>query len=399
MVWQEKNIVEISNFFTDGNWIGSKDQSEDGVRLIQTGNIGNGFFKDRGEKARYISEKTFKRLACVEIFPGDILISRLPDPVGRACVIPNTEERMITAVDCSILRLNSKIILESFFRYYVQSDKYFTDIEKETTGTTRKRISRKNLGKVVIPSPPLSEQKLIVKKLDEIFVGLAEAKKIAEKNLKNSGELFWSYLQTVFSEPGKNWSRKTLKGISLEFGRGRSRHRPRNDKRLYGGEYPFIQTGDIRNSNHLISKYSQTYNEAGFAQSKLWPKGTICITIAANIAETGVLGFDACFPDSVIGIVVNPKEADSDFIEYLLQFFKKEIQSKGKGSAQANINMATFEHEKFPIPPLAEQRSIVKKLNTLSIETKKLESINEKKLADLEELKKSVLGRAFSGKL
>jgi type I restriction enzyme S subunit len=151
----------------------------------------------------------------------------------------------------------------------------------------------------------------------------------------------------------------TLSEIATIFGRGKSRHRPRNAAHLYGGKYPFIQTGDIRNSKHVITEHSQTYSEAGLAQSKLWPKGTICITIAANIAETGILGFDACFPDSVIGVVPNPKEASAGFVEYLLQSFKARLQSLGQGSAQANINMGTFENEKFPIPPLEEQERIV----------------------------------------
>lgn len=147
--------------------------------------------------------------------------------------------------------------------------------------------------------------------------------------------------------------------IATVFGRGKSRHRPRNAAHLYGGKYPFIQTGDIRNSKHVITEHSQTYSEAGLAQSKLWPKGTICITIAANIAETGILGFDACFPDSVIGIVPNQEKAIADFVEYLLQSFKASLRSLGQGSAQANINMGTFENEKFPIPPLEEQERIV----------------------------------------
>ena len=155
----------------------------------------------------------------------------------------------------------------------------------------------------------------------------------------------------------------------------------------------------FRNCNHFIEKYTQTYNEIGLAQSKLWPKGTICITIAANIAETGILNFDACFPDSVIGIVVNPKITELNFVEYLLQSFKVQIQAKGKGSAQKNINMATFENELFPFPPLSEQKSIVAKLDALSTETKKLEANYKQKLADLEELKKSVLRKSFSGEL
>jgi type I restriction enzyme S subunit len=137
----------------------------------------------------------------------------------------------------------------------------------------------------------------------------------------------------------------------------------------------------------------------GLAQSKLWPKGTICITIAANIAETAILDFDACFPDSVIGVVPDPKQADIGFVEYLLQSFKARLQSLGKGSAQANINMGTFEHERFPFPSVSEQKEIVAKLDGLSEETQRLASLYTRKLAALEALKKSLLHQAFSGEL
>jgi type I restriction enzyme S subunit len=151
----------------------------------------------------------------------------------------------------------------------------------------------------------------------------------------------------------------TMPEVALEFGRGKSKHRPRNDARLYGGDIPFIQTGDIRNAPHVITEYSQTYSEFGLAQSKLWPKDTLCITIAANIAETTILGFDACFPDSVIGFVADPQKADVRYVEYLLSSFKTRLQSQSKGSAQDNINLATFEKERLPFPPLEEQARIV----------------------------------------
>lgn len=176
-------------------------------------------------------------------------------------------------------------------------------------------------------------------------------------------------------------------------------HRPRNDPGLYGGKYPFIQTGDIRNADHFIVAYSQTYNEVGLSQSKLWPKGTICITIAANIAETAILGFDACFPDSVIGVVANPDEAETGFIEYLLQSFKARIQAMGKGSAQANINLATFEDQRFHFPSVSKQKEYVEMLDQLAAETQLLTRIYELKLATLEELKKSLLHQAFNGEL
>ena len=251
---------------------------------------------------------------------------------------------------------------------------------------------------VIYPNS-LLEQQRIVTVLDEAFTAIDKAKANTEQNLKNAKELFESKLQSVFSEKGDGWEEKRLKDISITFGRGKSKHRPRNDKSLYDGDYPFIQTGDIRNCDHYITKYTQTYNEKGLAQSKLWKKGTICITIAANIAETGVLNFDACFPDSVIGIEVNEKFADRDFVEYLLQSFKVKIQALGKGSAQANINMGTFENELFPFPSVKQQQKIVSKLDELREQTKKLEAVYNQKLQDLEELKKSVLQKAFSGEL
>ena len=147
--------------------------------------------------------------------------------------------------------------------------------------------------------------------------------------------------------------------------RGKSKHRPRYAFHLYGGPYPFIQTGQIREASKYITKYEQTYSEAGLAQSKLWNKGTLCITIAANIAEIAILSFDACFPDSVIGFIPDKKKCDLDFSFYTLKYFQKELQSHGTGSVQDNINLGTFEKIKFPFPPLPEQQSIASMLSSL----------------------------------
>ena len=100
------------------------------------------------------------------------------------------------------------------------------------------------------------------------------------------------------------WDEKSLDELG-SVGRGKSKHRPRDAEHLYGGPYPFIQTGDVKHAELYIKSYSQTYSEAGLAQSKLWPAGTLCITIAANIADTAILGLDACFPDSVLGFIAN----------------------------------------------------------------------------------------------
>ena len=158
------NRIKLSNLcstFVDGDWIESKDQSELGIRLIQTGNVGNGFFKDKEDKSRYISEETFDNLHCTEIYPGDILVSRLPDPIGRACIIPQGLGRTITAVDCTIIRLKD-IVLPDYFIAYTMTPSYVAQINEVTTGTTRRRVSRANLGNILIPCPSIAKQQQFV---------------------------------------------------------------------------------------------------------------------------------------------------------------------------------------------------------------------------------------------
>lgn len=219
-------------------------------------------------------------------------------------------------------------------------------------------LSQSKFGGLEIPIPPLSVQTEIVRILDAFTALTAEL--TAELNLRQ--KQYQYYRNKLLSENelakvGFEW--KTLSDISLDFGRGKSKHRPRNDERLYGGDIPFIQTGDIRNCGHIINQYTQTYSDFGLQQSKLWKKGTLCITIAANIAETGILDFDACFPDSIIGFIADPQQENVHYVEYLLATYKTKLQEQSTGSAQDNINLATFNNLKLPIPPLAEQNRIV----------------------------------------
>ena len=161
-----------------------------------------------------------------------------------------------------------------------------------------------------------------------------------------------------------NWKTYKLPELGT-IARGKSKHRPRDASHLYGGDYPFIQTGDVKAANHRLNSHTQTYSESGLAQSKLWPKNTMCITIAANIAETAILNYPACFPDSIIGFIPNKKLCDIEFVEYLMQYFKKQIQSHSIGSVQENINLGTFQRVEFKVPPLKEQKAIASILSAI----------------------------------
>ena len=147
----------------------------------------------------------------------------------------------------------------------------------------------------------------------------------------------------------KDWKPYKLNELG-KVGRGKSKHRPRNEPSLFGGKYPFIQTGDVKSAEFYISDYSQTYSEKGLAQSKLWKKGTLCITIAANIAETAILNIDACFPDSIIGFVADEKKSDVKFIKYHFDLLKLHLQSISQGTTQDNLSQEKLLKFDFTVP-------------------------------------------------
>jgi type I restriction enzyme S subunit len=399
MKWKSKKLSELCDF-GNGLWTGKKPPFQKVGVIRNTNFTKDGKLDDTDIVYLDAEQSQFEKR---KLQYGDIILEKSgggpKQPVGRVIVFDKTDG------DFSFSNFTSVIRIKNFnevdftylhrFLFFAYVSGATETMQSHSTGIRNLKFDEyKNLE---IPLPPLPEQQRIVSILDECFVAIDKAKANAEQNLKNAAALFESYLQGVF-ENG-NWDKKTLQDVAKVFGRGKSKHRPRNWEGLYGGEYPFIQTGEVRNANKFIRNYSQTYNEVGLSQSKLWKKGTICITIAANIAETAILDFAACIPDSIIGFEVDEKKADLNFAYYLLQYFKAELQKLGKGSAQDNINLGTFENQFFPFPSLKEQQTIVRQLDALRAETQKLEAIYQQKLLNLEELKKSVLQKAFAGEL
>lgn len=190
-------LSSLCDTFIDGDWIEAKDQSGSGIRLIQTGNVGVGTFKDKGDRARYISEETFNRLNCTEVVEGDILISRLPEPVGRACIIPAGLGKSITAVDCTIIRLNDKV-LPKFFVTFTNTPDYAMQIKKVLSGTTRLRVSRANLGKIQVPLPAIDKQ--------QQFVTIAEqADKSGFDGRKSQFIEMFDFHELNFNSPSKDF--------------------------------------------------------------------------------------------------------------------------------------------------------------------------------------------------
>lgn len=177
-----------------------------------------------------------------------------------------------------------------------------------------------------------------------------------------------------------SWTYKTLNELGT-VSRGRSRHRPRNDKCLFGGKYPFVQTADVKAANLYLTDYTETYNEKGLEQSRLWKAGTLCITIAANIADTAILGIDACFPDSIMGFVPFEGVANAKFIKYAFDMLQRDIKQISQGTAQDNLSWQKLETIKFPAPDIEIQNKIVEILGTFD----DLIENNQKQIKFLEE--------------
>ena len=404
--WQTKPLCDLCEVFADGDWVESKDQSADGVRWIQTGNVGEGVFKDRAEKARYISEATFKRLRCTEIFEGDCLVSRLPDPVGRSCILPETGERMITAVDCTIVRVKPDQLLPTFFNLYSQSDDYLGTVAKECPGTTRNRISRSNLALTPIPVPLLDEQQRIVGLLDEAFAGLATAQAHAEKNHQNARALFESHLQSVFTQRGKGWVEKPFEELieSNVIGLTKGSRDQGEDN-----AWPYVKMNNITRDNGFdfsrftcvdatdeeVSKFSLRDGDFLFNTRNSYE-----LVGKSRIYESD--SNDAVLFNNNIMRVRFRSGVDARFV--LLAFSSKAVADELNGlkSGTTNVSAIYFKDLKsliIPLPPIAAQKAIAEKLDALSEETQRLAHLYERKLAALEALKKSLLHQAFRGEL
>lgn len=380
--WEYKKLGDVCDFIGDGDWIESDDQSPEGIRLVQTGNIGNGIYLNKENKAHYISEYTFKRLKCTEIFPGDCLISRLPEPVGRSCIIPDNEERMITAVDCTILRF-SKSIISDYFVYYSQSNKYLADIESESTGATRKRISRKNLTNIEIPLPPLEEQKRIVKILDEKFAQLETVKANAKANLQNAKDLFQSQLTKAFSNT--TWEKKRLGECTKQL--------------FAGGDAPKINFSKEKSDKYTIPIYANAVADNGlYGYTDKASVFEPSITVAARGSGTGyVIARNKPFLPIVRLIVVVPNT--ELVIQKYLYYALRNLPIDHSGAAIPQLTIPMIKNYEILLPPLSEQKRIVEQLDSLSEKVHSLEEIYTKQLANCDELKQAFLAKAFNGEL
>ena len=374
--WTYKKIKEVCTSITDGDWIEKKDQSQSGIRLIQTGNIGVGEFIPKDDSHRYISEDTFNRLKCTEIFEGDILISRLPNPLGRSCILPKLDTKCITAVDCSILRTKSDELLPKFFVYYTQSQGYFSKINAESSGTTRARITRKKLEETTIPTPSISVQQRIVERLDSAFENIDKLKANAEKQLAEARTLFQKSLAKAM-EPKEGWEEMKL------------------------GEFAFMKAGDFVKASDIHKEFSEglypCYGGNGLRGYVKEPnqEGDYCL-IGRQGALCGCINrASGIFRTTEHAVIVKPyKEIPTSLVYYLLT--QLNLNKYATGAAQPGLSVNNIaEVVRISIPPAKDYQRIAERLDSLSENVRKYEKIQRQIISECDALKQALLRKVF----
>ena len=340
------NRIKLSSLcstFVDGDWIESKDQSELGIRLIQTGNVGNGFFKDKEDKSRYISEETFDNLHCTEIYPGDILVSRLPDPIGRACIIPQGLGRTITAVDCTIIRLKD-IILPDYFIAYTMTPSYVAQINEVTTGTTRRRVSRANLGNILIPCPSIAKQ--------QKFVAIA---KQADKS--KFGD-FKSQFIEMFGNPLFNtkkwrWYSNINNVVTIVLGSTPNTKEPK----YWDGDIKWITPAEMDDETFMINDTLRHITEFGVKSANLTklPVGSVLFSTRAPIGKVGIAAAEMYCNQGFKSFICS-NQVDSIFLYYTLKLNKEYLCSLGTGTTFKELSKKTVEGLKLGVPPIDLQK-------------------------------------------
>ena len=400
--WQIKTLGEVCETTSGGTPSrGNASYYNGTIPWVKSGELNKGVIYDTEEK---ITEEAIKN-SSAKIFPkGTLLIALYGATIGKLAFL-GVDAATNQAV-CGIYQ-NDSIDSKYIYNFLFHKKQ---DLVKQGIGGAQPNISQTILKKLAIPLPPLETQQAIVSKLEELFSALdkgIEDLKTAQQQLKTYRQsvLKWAFEGKLTNENvkegelPKGWEIVDLKQV-CEVKRGKSKHRPRNAPELYSGNYPFIQTGDIRNANGgYIKRHTQTYSEIGLAQSKLWTKGTLCITIAANIGETAILDFDACFPDSVVGLLSKNEILFNKYLNYFFISFKQKLEELAPATAQKNINVDILEKVNIPLAPFEEQHQIVQEIESrLSVADKMEESIAQS-LQQAEALRQSILKKAFSGEL
>ncbi|EBH8752884.1 restriction endonuclease subunit S [Salmonella enterica subsp. enterica serovar Kua] len=339
---------------------------------------------------------------------GDVLYGKLRPYLNKIII---AEEDGVCTTEIIPLSAEPSCCNKYIF-YWLKSSTFLGYVNDVSYGVNMPRLGTADGLKAPLRLAPLAEQKIIAEKLDTLLAQVDSTKARLEqipqilKRFRQavlaaavSGRLtkVWREKNQDSSSSGE-WQQFALSELGV-LSRGKSKHRPRNDPRLFGDTYPFIQTGEVANSLGRIKAATKFYSEFGLSQSKLFPQGTLCITIAANIADTAILDIDACFPDSVVGFIPKKNKSHVLFIKYLIDANKEDLEAYAPATAQKNINLKVLNDLRFPMPDIEEQHEIVRRVEQLFAWADTIEKQVNSALTHVNSLTQSILAKAFRGEL
>ena len=316
----------------------------------------------------YISEEDFKKyfrknskvIKSPQI--DDVLLCIIGASMGDSCFV-KVKKTFGLSSSVAILRANESILFPKYLYYWTRGYIFQDALYGIKGGAAQGYASQEMIKSLPLNYPPLPTQckiAAILSAYDRLIENNTRRIEILEEMARSIyREWFVKFrfpgheqVQMLDSELGlipEGWKLKKLDELG-SIGRGKSKHRPRNDPSLYGGNYPFVQTGEVKEALLYITHYSQTYNEKGLAQSKLWEPKTLLLTIAANIAETAILKIQACFPDSIVGFVADSEQVTPEFIKFRIDDIKEKMQSFSRGTAQDNLSLDKIKLFYFLVP-------------------------------------------------
>ena len=397
--WEQRKLESLCDVFTDGDWIEAKDQSDSGIRLVQTGNVGTTKYLDKENNKKWISEETFERLHCEEIYEGDIIISRLPEPAGRACIMPNIGTRMITAVDCTIVR-TSKNYDSNYLVQCLSTSMYFKVVNSFLGGGTRQRISRGNLSEIDIPIPSTIEEQ---KKIGEFFLNLDNLITLHQRKLTKLQNFKKSMLQKMFPKPGANVPEIRFKGFTGDWkqrklGEIASKVTTKNAGMQYtetltnSAEQGIISQRDyfdhdISNMDNIDGYYIVENNDFVY-NPRISTSAPVGPVNRNKLGRTGVM--------SPLYTVFKTHDIDETYLEWFFRssHWHQFMYFNGDTGARSDrfaIKDVVFFDMTIPTPDIKEQR----KVGSFFTELDNLITLQQRKFTKLQNVKTSLLASMF----
>lgn len=387
----EKSFMQLSEVACLNPGLSHPLKDSDVISFLSMADVTTEGATSEGDDRRYADvSKGYTAFEC-----GDLLVAKITPCFenGKIVQAKIKHKHGFGSTEFHVIRPNPECLDARYLLHLLRQLDVRTDGARKMTGSAgHRRVPISFFAGLKIFLPSLAEQKRIAAMFDQLDL-LRINRRIS---ITKIGELTRSIFMDSFGDPVVNSMGLPILKLGLlgRLDRGVSKHRPRNAPELMGGDYPLIQTGEVARCDGYLTSYTSTYSDCGLLQSKMWPAGTLCITIAANIAKTGILKFDACFPDSIVGFTADDR-GTVEYVRVWLSFLQKNLEENAPSSAQKNINLAVLRALDIPVPSLEERHTFASRISSLE----KVKTLNRNHLVQLDTLFASLQHRAFRGEL